>query len=218
MVDRNALRSDNEIRLHVAGVNVRHSSMFQDLTSSKNNHQLDQDFIDKWIVPFYMKIDSSDDEWIIELREIEPEISKDIIFQLLGDFDWRSRSTGAFFAAIKGFKEFSDIIGTHLLKSELTYAGKTYALALASFNDENATAYLQKYLDYYLLQKDMWFDQREVLEALTYLDKINKTQIVPEYTKNWKKFIENKPYWNKDISTIQLENQLELLRKIKLNS
>ena len=213
-----AKKMHDETKLHNAGATVQNDSGFRALATLKNNYQLDQDFIDKWVTPFYLNIGSDDDEWIKQLRNIELEISKDVIFQLLVDFNWRSRSMGAFFAGIKGFKDFADIIGTHLLKSELAYAGKTYALALASFNSENATEYLRKYLDYYLLEKDLWFDQREVLEALTYLDKINNTKRASEYTKNWAEFIDNKPYWKKEIDTIQLENQLQLLKSISSNS
>jgi len=106
----------------------------------------------------------------------------------------------------------------HLLKSEVTYAGKTYALVLASFNTEKATVYLRNYLNYYLLNLDLWFDQREVLEALTYLDKINKTQHASEYTKNWLEFTQNKPYWKKNIDTSRLEKRLDFLKSVRNNS
>jgi len=208
----------DEIRAHSSGPTVQDDSVFPELTSFRNNIPLDQDAVDKWVAPYYMNIGRDDEEWTRQLEDIEPEISRNLILQLLGEFNWRSRSTGAFFAGIKGFKDFEDIIGTHLLKSEVTYAGKTYALVLASFNTEKATLYLRNYLNYYLLKLDLWFDQREVLEALTYLDKINKTQHASEYTKNWLEFIQNKPYWKKNIDTSRLEKQLDLLKSVRNNS
>jgi len=37
--------------------------------------------------------------WTRQLKDIEPEISRNLIFQLLGEFNWRSRSTAAFLQA-----------------------------------------------------------------------------------------------------------------------
>lgn len=83
------------------------------------------------------------------------EIDKNIVLNLLIDFNWRTRITGAFFSAINKYQEFEDIIGRHLLKSEVCYSGSGYCLALATFSTENAKGYLVKYLDYYLDRKDL---------------------------------------------------------------
>lgn len=34
-----------------------------------------------------------------------------VVLKLLGDFNWRTRQTGAYFAAIQGYSEIIDIIG-----------------------------------------------------------------------------------------------------------
>lgn len=43
------------LALHVAGATVKHESKFSDLEVLKNSEPLDQNFINKYVVPFYMK-------------------------------------------------------------------------------------------------------------------------------------------------------------------
>ncbi len=209
---------NEQIRLHSAGATVRHKSTFADLTSYENVNELPQDFIDTWAAPFYMRIGDTDESWIKQLVQANNKISKDIVVKLLGDFNWRTRQTGAFFAAINNFTDLTDIIGIHLLKSEVCYAGQVYAYTFASFNTDKSIDYLDSYLTYYLAQPDLWFDQRQAMEAMTYLDKINKTNLALKHSDNWIKFIANKPYWDKTITTDRLESQLTLIEKVKQQS
>jgi hypothetical protein len=209
---------NEQIRLHSAGATVRHNSSFADLIPYKNPDELSQDFLNTWAAPFCMRIGDTDDSWTNQLIQANKKISREIIVKLLGDFDWRTRQTGAFFAAIKNFTDLTDIIGIHFLKSEVCYAGQVYAYTFASFNTDKSIDYLDRYLTYYLSQPDLWFDQREAMEALTYLDKINKTNLVSRHSDNWIKFIANKPYWDKNITTDRLESQLALIEKVKQQS
>lgn len=206
---------NEQIRLHSAGAIARHNSTFADLPSYKNVDELSQDFIDTWAAPFYMRIGDTDDVWINQLIQANDKITKEVIVKLLGDFNWRTRQTGAFFAAINNLTDLTDIIGIHLLKSEVCYAGQVYVYTLASFNTEKGIDYLERYLTYYLSQPDLWFDQREAMEALTYLDKVNGTNLISKHSDNWIKFIANKPYWDKNITTGRLESQLALMGKVK---
>lgn len=205
---------DEQIKLHSAGATVRHKSTFADLPSYENVDKLSKDFIDTWAAPFYMRIGHTDNSWKNRLIESNDKITKDVIVKLLGDFNWRTRRTGAFFAAIKKLTDLTDIIGIHLLKSEVCYAGQVYAYTLAFFNTDKSIEYLDRYLTYYLSQPDLWFDQREAMEALTYLDKINKTNLISKHLDNWIQFIANKPYWDKNISTDKIESQLALIEKV----
>lgn len=129
---------------------------------------------------------------------VHDEINPELITKLLGYFDWRMRITGAYFAALKDYKQFVDFIGINLIKSEVCYAGEGYLIALASFNQPAAIEYLIKYLDYYLLQPDLWFDQGDALAALIWLDKRNNTSLVEQnkYLVKWGTFISNKPNWS----------------------
>jgi hypothetical protein len=203
------------LKLHVAGATVRHRSPFDHLVSFKNELELSQDFINKWINPFYMHIGSVDDEWVSQLRSIKKEITSDIIQRSLGDFNWRTRQTGAFFSAITERIEFIDTIGVHLLKSEVCYAGGVYCKVFASFNTAQCVDYLNLYLDYYLTKPDLWFDQRDAMEAVMYLDKINGTNHLDNHINNWTEFIKNKPHWSKQIEVGRLEKQIALINIVR---
>jgi hypothetical protein len=163
-------------RLHSAGATVRHTSPFDSLPTYKNDNELSADFIKKWAVPYYLEIASySDKKWIDSIKEIKSEIAKDTTLLLLGDFNWRTRLVGSYFTAVKDYIDLVDIIGTHLLKSEVCCVGHIYALTLTFFNNERTIHYLNTYLDYYLTKPELYFEQKFVMEALLYLDKVNKT-------------------------------------------
>lgn len=173
--------------LHSAGATVRHTSPFDNLPTHKNDNDLTANFIQKWVVPYYMEISSyGNSKWIDSIKEIKHEITKDICLLLLGDFNWRTRLVGSYFAAIKGYQELIDIIGTHFLKSEVCCVGHIYTLTLAFFNDERCLQYLNKYLDYYLTKPSLYFDQKFALEAVLYLDKEKGTDYFSMHVDNWK--------------------------------
>lgn len=203
------------IKLHVAGATVRHTPPFDDLKPFKNDFELTQDFIDKWVIPFYMNIGNLDNDWINKLTSVKNEITTDIIQKNIGDFDWRTRQTGAFFSAITNQTQFIDIIGTHLLKSEVCCAGGVYCKVFASFNLPKCVDYLNLYLDYYLTKPDLWFHQRDAMEAILYLDKLNSTNHFDRHINKWTEFIKNKPYWYKEIKTDNLEKQLNVIQTVR---
>jgi hypothetical protein len=165
--------------------------------------------------PFYNKIGHTDKHWVETLIARKSGITEEVIIKCLGDFNWRTRQTGAFFSAITDQKQFIKSIGDHLLKSEVCYAGRVYCMVLASFNTEDCVDYLNTYLSYYLTRTDLWFDQREAMEAILYLDKINQTKDFDRHHRNLLTFIENKPYWDGNVNTGNLERQLALIEKIK---
>ncbi|KAA2242651.1 hypothetical protein F0L74_08965 [Chitinophaga agrisoli] len=178
---------DEMARLHSAGATVRHSTPFDNLPSHKNKAPLTADFLKKWVAPYYMSIGAYDDaDWINSIKEVKKDCTKEICLLLLGDFNWRTRSVGAYFAAVQGYTDLIDIIGVHLLKSEVCYAGETYALVLAFFNTATGTQYLSRYLDHYLTQPTLYFDQEHVLYALIFLDQQNGTQYAAKHIDSWK--------------------------------
>ncbi len=204
-----------QLKLHVAGAAVRHISPFSELDSLYNEFELNQEFIDKWVIPFYTNIRKTDSEWVKKLLAIKCEINDDIILKTLGDFNWRTRQTGAFFSAITNKSQFIDIIGTHLLKSEVSFAGRIYCYVLASFNTIKCVDYLNLYLEYYLTKPNLWFNQREAMEANLYLDSLNQTCYFENHLNNWSQFIINKPDWDKEIKTGKLEEWLSVVEKVK---
>ena len=161
---------------HSAGATIVHTSPFSGLVTYQNEGSLDREFIQKYVWPFYMKLlricDHGD-----ELREglslIRNEVNVDVTRMLLGDFNWRTRSTGAFFAAVFNYTELEENIGHLMLKSEVCFASQTYALALATFNNENGIRFLNDYLDYYLHRTSLPYDQGSVLGTLIFLDEVN---------------------------------------------
>ncbi|WP_223558513.1 DUF6000 family protein [Chryseobacterium lathyri] len=181
----------NEINLHSAGATIRHQSAFDHLKSHQNDFQLDQEFIDKWVLPFYMKIWNTSGSWITDIKELKDEITEEVTATLLGDFNWRTRTVGAYLSAIKNYETQIDIIGVHLLKSELCYSGDLYALIFAFYNNEKTIGYLNQYLDYYLQQPQLHFDQERVMEVVVYLDTINGTNNFAKHMINWEKMLEN---------------------------
>jgi len=179
----------SDIQLHSAGAIVRHKSPFENLNSYRNDIEISKEFRKEWVIPFYFELNNQSDEWINRMIELKPKINEEIILQNLGDFDWRTRSTGSYFAAIKKSSHLEDIIGTHLLKSEVCYAGSEYALTLASFNTSKSVDYLDKYLEYYLKQPQLYFDQSSVITAMKYLDEVNNTNNTEKHLKNWEDFL-----------------------------
>ena len=179
-----------EVALHVAGATNRNHNPFEQLAAYRNQEEPSDEFIDKWVMEFYMvSLARLDDQTFTAFVRASKEVTPDIVCQLLGEFDWRPRIVGAYFAAIKGYEELTNIIGVHLLQSEVCYAGAGYALAFAIFQSERAQDYLKAYLEYYLKQPDLWYDQADALAALHL---IAPAEAVP-YLASWQAYTVDKP-------------------------
>lgn len=203
---------ETEIQLHIAGATVIHQNPFEDIEVPENQVELDEDFIEKWVVPFYMNgLTDLNQQTITNFKNIKEEITPLIVSQLLGEFGWRERIIGAYFSAIKNYSQFEEIIGNHLLKSEVCYAGGGYCLALACFNTDKSIEYLKRYLDYYLTRNDLWFDQSDALSALYYLDK----ESAEHYTKLWNDYIKDKPNHDIEKSKKHFDKQIQNIFAIR---
>lgn len=177
-----------KIELHSAGATIKHKSSFEELIYHSNQIRIENEFIQKWVVPFYMFKINKPNEFIQNLKPIKSGLNLVIVKKLLGDFNWRSRIVGAYFASIMEFKEVEDIIGIHFLKSQVCFAGKGYCMYLALNNSQKGIDYLKKYLDYYLTRKDLHFNQQEAMCALKWIDDMNGTNEIDNYLdlfKNW---------------------------------
>tara|TARA_R110002051_G_scaffold15658_1_gene48428 strand:+ start:230 stop:583 length:354 start_codon:yes stop_codon:yes gene_type:complete len=115
------------------------------------------------------------------------------------------------------FKELVDIIGVHLLKSQVCYAGKGYCMYLALNNSEKGINYLKKYLDYYLTRKDLHFDQTEAICALLWTDKMNGTNKSKIYFDLYNDWVsdETKKFSNELFQNFK--NDMYNLTKIKMS-
>ena len=208
-------KTRKQIELHSAGATVRHSSPFAELEHYTNKTEITAEFIKKWCVPFYMFGINNADEFILNFEPIRAELNIEVVKNLLGDFNWRTRIVGAYFASIMECKSVEDIIGIHLLKSQVCYAGNGYCLALATFNTRSGIEYLKKYLEYYLTRKDLDFDQTDVMCALKWADNLNGTNEADNYLELYNEW-NSKPYGqNLEHSFTGFEKQMNNLNEIK---
>ncbi|RZK35399.1 MAG: hypothetical protein EOO61_11970 [Hymenobacter sp.] len=204
------------IELHIAGATSRHRNPFQSLSAYRNQEEEpSEEFIDKWVMEFYMvSIANLDDKTFTAFVQASKEITLDVVREFLGDFNWRLRIVGTYFAAIKGYDELTDIIGVHLLQSEVCYAGAGYALAFAMFQSERAKDYLKAYLEYYLKQPDLWYDQADVLAALH----ITNPAEAATYAASWQLYVVDKPNHRLEDTINWLSKGMETVEKIRAAS
>jgi hypothetical protein len=94
---------------------------------------------------------------------------------VLLDGEWRARLTGAVPAGIARRTVLRERIGELLLASELVYDGQGYCSALASFGTPEDAAVLTWYLDRYLPQTQLRYDQPWALGALLHIDERLRT-------------------------------------------
>ncbi len=204
-----------EVALHMAGATSRSHSPFEQLAAHRNQEKLTKEFINQWVNPFYLvSLPGLDDQEFAAFVQATKEITPAIVRQLLGDFNWRPRITGAYFAAIKGYEELTDILGVHLLQSEVCYAGAGYALAFATFQNERAQDYLKAYLDYYLTRPDLWYDQADVLAALHLLAPAEAAT----YNASWQAYTVNKPNHSLEDTSNWLRESITMTEKIRAAS
>ena len=208
-------KTKKDLEFHIAGATVRHKNPFEDLESYKSDTKIDKEFIDKWVIPFYMVGLNNTDQFISNFKNVKSDLNIEIAKILFGDFNWRTRIVGAYFSAIKNYVELQDIIGVHLLKSEVCYAGGGYCLALASFNTEKGIEYLKEYLEYYLTRKDLHFDQRIAMSALSWIDKKNGTNEMDSFLPKYQDWVLDKYSQDINQSIAHFEKQIEQMNKIK---
>ena len=139
-----------QVELHSAGATVQHAGPYSDLEVPSSMESPSDDFYEKWVAPFYMWEIRRPNKFVKLYSPIRREVDRNLILSLLVWFNYRSRLVAAYFAAIEDMTEFTEHLGRLLLRSDVTYAGEGYALALATFNSELAREFLTKYLDYHL--------------------------------------------------------------------
>lgn len=214
MTDKEMEDPQKQAELHSAGAIERHVSPFENLKSHKNDSPLAPEFITEWVVPYYMTIGHYDKSWTPALQNIKPRITKEVCFGLLGDFNWRSRLEGSYFAGVKGYTDMIDNIGIHLLKSEVCCVGHIYALTLSFFNTPESTRFLDTYLSYYLAKPDLYFDQRYVMSAFLYLDRINGSQNAEKHVQS---FLQLMRFWKRPEvipTTDYFDEQISMLKDL----
>ncbi len=213
----NRKKQEKNLSRYIAGATVKHKSSFNNLKAPYRIKYMPPEFFNKWVRPFFADHVLANNQLEKNFNNIKEEISPDIVKQMLGYFDWRSRITGAYFAAFMNYNEFEDFIGINLLKSELCFAGEGYLIALVNFNSEKSIYYLKQYLDYYLSTPDLCYDQGEALAALIWLDRNNQTAIVTDdyYLEKWNQYISDKQNWNLKTFMDSFDQRLTTFFKLK---
>jgi len=207
-----AKTKDEENELTFAGAMVIHRNPFEALQAFRNDDKLTSEFADKWISPYYLHLHAySKPEDTGMFINAATNLNNEETKKLLGYFDWRSKLVGAYFAACNNYQELEDIIGVHLLKSEVCYAGTGYCVALAVFGTDRSKEYLKKYLEYYLGRKDLWFDQADALCALEYLDRSEANV----FYERWNDFVSDKENWDLEHSRKQFQSRIQSILDIR---
>ncbi len=201
------------IMRHIAGATASHKSPFSKITTPSNKFPITQNFRDKWVIPFYRKR-PSEDGYLDDFANLSTDLNSTVIDTLLCDFNWRTRSVGALFAAAGRYDYSVKTIGNHLLKSEVCFAGKSYCTALSCIATEEAIDFICQYLDYYLDRKDLYYDQAEAMASLQYLDPNQSESFEPK----WNEFIADKPNWDLNGTFNWIKKDIEAINKQRENN
>jgi hypothetical protein len=98
------------------------------------------------------------------------------------DGDWRSRLTAAWLIGVGRRDQFRARVGELLLASQLVFAGQGYCFALARLGTTEDAEILMAYLNRYLPQVGLSYDQAWALGALQYLDARLDTYYAADFT------------------------------------
>lgn len=187
----NQKQNMNSIELHSAGAIIRPETPFDSIPTYLVDYEVTTEFAEKWVSNIYMKsIDSK--EFKENYISVKNDLSEEIVNKLLSTLDWRVRKLGTIYATIKKYVSFKEIIGNHLLKSEVCCVGSDYAVALVQFNSPESVEFLRSYSEYYLTRQDLDFEQISVMQALYYLDTLNGTTIHETYKEACQSFLDER--------------------------
>lgn len=101
---------------------------------------------------------------------------------MLLESEWRARLTASWMIACSRRVTYWDHLGELLLKSELTFAGQGYIVALASFGDDAAAEHLVRYLAHWLPLADRRYDQAWAMGALAHIDAAQRSDWSGQFT------------------------------------
>jgi hypothetical protein len=175
---------------------------------------------EEWVEPFHMVVPFPNDAIATKLSESRNSITTEFVTALLGEFNWRTRTVGAYLAAVFKMEDLMPGIGNMLLQSDVCCVGRTYAVALASRGPHFCVPIYLEYLRYYLTQPQYNFDQMHVYAALR-----SQTKGLSEYDldlseveKLWISFTDRRDFYKSiDIQSNvrQFENELAFLVNIR---
>lgn len=200
------------LQLHVAGATVRHDHPFA-VPALPPQEPLTAALRDDWVRPLYMGLHQPQ---ALACAQRLAQADATVIARLLGQFDWRSRTTGAYLAALTGQSAFTDQLGGLLLASEVCYAGSAYCLALAVFDTPASRDYLHRYLAHYLRQPQLHFDQEQAMAAIAYLDGQHSRDEAARHAPAWTGFAASRPGLALNDALAQFTSRMAALRALQV--
>jgi hypothetical protein len=197
---------------HVAGAIVVHRNPFAGLQVPAVVEPLDPELLERWTKPLYMSFFGPSSDSVLEA--LWPEMSSDVAYRLLSNFNWRPRRVGAYIVALRRLDELTELVGRLLVRSDVCLAGESYCMALAQLNTLPSRQFLYEYLDYYLTRNNLFFDQGAAMGAIAYLDDINGTREISRFMDKWESFVADKPHWNLARSCSQFSNNMGRVKSL----
>ncbi|MEU4162968.1 DUF6000 family protein [Actinoplanes sp. NPDC026670] len=122
---------------------------------------------------FISRPDADPAEFISDLKNDAQRISDaelTFLLQIDGLPEWRTRLTATWLIGLSQRTRFRESLGELLLESRLCFSGQGYCVALAAFGTQRDAELLTGYLDHYLPQVELRYDQDWALGALLHLD------------------------------------------------
>lgn len=177
------------LQWHVAGATVRHAHPFP-VPPVISQEPLTAVLREDWVRPLYMGLHQPQAQACAQRLA---QADDTVIARLLGQFDWRSRTAGAYLAALMCRPGFTDQLGGLLLASEVCHAGSAYCLALAAFDTPGSRDYLHRYLEHYLRQPQLHFEQEQAMAAIAYLDGQSGRDEAARHAPAWADFGASRP-------------------------
>ncbi len=133
-------------------------------------------------------------------------VDRGVVDFLFQDGHWRGCMAAGWFCVLKGWRQYSDLMGHLLLPSRHCYAGQAYCIAFACFADENSARYLCRYLDKYLRQPENHYDQFWAMPALVWIDRKRGTNYSGPFIKGgglWDQFFSRLKYQGRPLYECQ---------------
>ncbi|WP_052345978.1 DUF6000 family protein [Hymenobacter swuensis] len=164
----------------------------------------DQTLFTKWVKPLYMEIlhanytgTESTQQLVAFNQQVNTALASvdEYIITHLLKASWREKLTGSWLCGLKNWQQFVPLLGTLLVESKTMYAGQGYCFALARFATAESATYLAVYLDTYLRQPDLQYDQHWAMPALLWIDERRGTTWAQEFLVPgglWEQYTANK--------------------------
>ncbi len=148
------------------------------------------DAIDRYVLGRYSKLLHGNfaalaggPEGEVFLRDLVEDARRitDDELEALFEADWRPRITAAWLIGVDRRTEWRERVRELFLESKLVFAGQGYCFALARFGTIADAEILVSYLDRYLAQPKLRYDQEWALAALHHIDADLRTAYTSRY-------------------------------------